>query len=64
METLTVVAIFTAIQIAVIMIADKYFKFGFFANIALIVLTFWVVLIIDSVVIYFLAPFKDQAKNE
>jgi prepilin signal peptidase PulO-like enzyme (type II secretory pathway) len=63
MESLTVVAIFTSIQIALIVIAEKYLTFGFFANIALFVFLLLVVVIVGSVAIYFIVPFKGQPKN-
>jgi hypothetical protein len=64
MGSLTVVAIFTGIQIALIVIAEKYLTFGFFVNFSLFVLSLLAVLILGSVIIYFIVPLKNQAKNE
>jgi antibiotic biosynthesis monooxygenase (ABM) superfamily enzyme len=64
MESLTVVAIFTGIQIALIVIAEKYLTFGFFVNLSLFVLSMLTVLIVGSVIIYYIVPLKNRAKNE
>lgn len=64
MESLSVVAIFAAIQVALILVVEKYFTFGFFANLALLIGSLVVVLIITSGVIYCPLPFNGKADSE
>lgn len=64
MESLAVVAFFAAIQIALIVVAEKYLTFGFFTNIALLVVSLVVVLIAGSGFIYCLVPFKGKTESE
>lgn len=64
MESLAVVAVFAAVQVALIMFAEKYLTFGHFTNIALLAVAMVVVLLVGSGVIYCLVPFKGKTGSE
>lgn len=64
MESLAVAAVFAVIQIVLIVVAEKYLTFGFFADIALLAASLTIVLIAGSGVIYYLVPFKGKTESE
>lgn len=64
MESLSIVAIFSAIQIGTIFVVEKFFTFKFFTGLTLFILLLALVISIGSVVIYYIVPFKGGTKNE
>ena len=64
MESLSIIAIITLIQLGIIVVVEKFFMFMFFTNLTLFILLMALVISIGSVAIYYLVPFKGGAKNE
>ena len=58
MESLSLVAIFTVVQIGIIVVVEKYFAFEFFTGLAIFIVSLGLVISVCLVAIYYLVPFR------
>ncbi len=64
MESLFVVLIFAVVSIAVYVLAEKYLVFDFFTNLVLFICILLLVMLIGSLVVYYVIPFKKEVEGE